>query len=40
MEAFADKHPVVFTILALPVVATFCLTMLSFFGISLAWRRR
>ncbi len=44
METFITAHPVLFTILALPVVVTVCLIVLmmavSLFGFELRWRQR
>jgi hypothetical protein len=40
MQTFIDTHPVLFTILALPVVVTACFLVVSMLGVEIQWHRK
>ena len=38
IATFIDAHPVVFTVLALPVVLTLCVLFLALMRVNVTWR--
>jgi hypothetical protein len=40
MQTFIDAHPIIFTILALPVVVTLCVLVLAMCGVEYNFQRK